>query len=284
MGGPMAGHVAKAGFDLTVWNRSPEKSKPFAELGVPVAESLEELGATCSQVFLCVRGSDDVSECCAELADGFIASTEHESLIIVDHSTISPSVAAQLHQDLAAKEDIWFVDAPITGGSMGAQKGQLTVFCGGRESDIEAARPVMNSYGKRVERVGGPGAGQMTKAANQIAVAGALMGLCEALAFAEKAGLDLTLTRELLSGGAAGSWAFENYGPKILARDWSPGFTVDNQVKDLAYCEEAGEAIGMDLPATHLAHELLRAMQRHGRGNWTTAALFQELLDGGGDA
>lgn len=277
MGGPMAGHVARSGADLLVFNRTPEKTLPLLELGAKAADSLEQVGAECGQVFLCVRASEDVAACAGAIAQGYKSAGRSDGLLIADHSTILPEAAIELFQELR-DQGIGFVDAPITGGSMGAQKGTLTVFCGGESGHIEAAMPTMKCYAKRAERVGGPGAGQTMKAANQIAVACSLLGLCEALAFAKNSGLDVAQTRELLSLGAAGSWAFENYGPKILNLDWSPGFTVDNQVKDLAYCEEAARGSGASVPGTELVHRLLRSMQGKGEGGLTTAALYLELL------
>lgn len=160
---------------------------------------------------------------------------------------------------------------------MGAQRGQLTIFCGGDEADVRRAIGITKPYSKRSERVGGPGAGQMMKMVNQIAVAGALLALCEGLAFAEKAGLDLAQTRELVGSGAAGSWAFENYGPKILNRDWTPGFTIENQLKDLQYCLSSAEDIGAAIPGAELVNRLLDEMRSRGEGGKTTAALFEYL-------
>ncbi|MEQ1822471.1 MAG: NAD(P)-dependent oxidoreductase, partial [Fimbriimonadaceae bacterium] len=236
MGGPMAGHLVRAGHRTVVWNRTPGKTVDGAE----VAGSLEEVGEACDYVFLCVNRTEDVQECLAKLTQMAKPGT-----LFADHSTISPAGAEQIHRDLESR-GVRFIDAPITGGSMGAQKGQLTIFCGGSEAAIEEAKPYLAAYAKRAERVGGPGAGQMMKMANQIAVGGALLALCESLSFASRAGLDLAQTRELLSGGAAGSWAFENYGPKILAHDWSPGFSIINQRKDFAYCQEAAAQMGLE--------------------------------------
>lgn len=272
MGGPMAGHLVKAGVDVVVWNRSPGKSKPLADAGASVASNLAELGRQCSLVFLCVNRTEDVQACLSELT-----SEAGPGTLFVDHSTISPAGAKQIHQELAGR-GFRFVDAPITGGSMGAQKGQLTIFCGGEATDIDEAGKAMSAYAKRFERVGGAGAGQMMKMANQIAVGGALLALCESLAFASRAGLDVAQTRELLSGGAAGSWAFENYGPKILAKDWSPGFSIKNQRKDFAYCLEAAEELGIPIPGTELVDELLSVLQEDGRGEETTAALFDLMV------
>jgi 3-hydroxyisobutyrate dehydrogenase-like beta-hydroxyacid dehydrogenase len=274
MGGQMADHVYLAGFELLVFNRSPEKSERFRESGVPVAESLEMVGELCDQVFLCVRATEDVEDCLKSMSDSARPGT-----LFVDHSTILPSAAERFHKELSGK-GMRFVDAPITGGSMGAAKGTLTIFCGGDPKDIYAATPVMNCYSKRSECVGGPGAGQKMKMANQIAVAGSLLGLCESLAFAEKAGLALSQTCELLSTGAAGSWAFDNYGPKILSSDWSPGFTIENQLKDLDYCEKAAKDYGANVPGSKLVKKLLSEMSNDGMGGQTTAALFRKLLEG----
>jgi len=221
---------------------------------------------------MCVNRSEDVQEC----LDGLLPHARPGALF-VDHSTIAPDAAKAMHAELASK-GFRFVDAPVTGGSVGAQKGQLTIFCGGEESAIEEARPLMNCYAKRLERVGGPGAGQMAKLANQIAVGGALLALCESLSFAKKAGLDIGQIRELVGGGAGGSWAFENYGPKILATDWSPGFSVKNQRKDFGYCLEAAERIDAAIPGTQLVDRLLSLLEDEGHGEWTTAALYEVML------
>lgn len=269
MGGPMAGHLVRAGHDVTVWNRTAGKTDALRSEGAKVAGSLEELGANCDIVFLCVTRSEDVRSCLDELT-----LSAKKNTLFVDHSTISPAAALEMHASLKSK-GFRFVDAPITGGSMGAQKGQLTIFCGGDPAHIDEAKTYMASYAKRAERVGGEGAGQMMKMVNQIAVGGALLALCEGLSFAKKAGLDLAQTRELVGSGAAGSWAFENYGPKILAEDWSPGFSVKNQRKDFGYCREAAHQIGAVIPGTDLVDELLSHVENE---EWTTAALYDVMV------
>jgi len=267
----MAGHLLTAGHDLAVWNRTAEKTDPLRAQGATVASSPEELAANCDIVFLCVNRTEDVQECVHALARG-----GQRGLIIVDHSTILPSAAKQLYEEIKP-QGFHFVDAPITGGSMGAQKGQLTVFCGGDEDVIAQVVPNL-AYAKRAERVGGSGAGQMMKMVNQIAVANSLLGLCEAMSFAKKAGLDLAQTKELVGAGAAGSWAFDNYGPKILAEDWSPGFKITSQRKDPDYCERTAQEIGAAVPGTALVDTLLALSEQDGLGQSTTAALFQTLL------
>ncbi|MES1147457.1 MAG: NAD(P)-dependent oxidoreductase [bacterium] len=274
MGAPMAGHLAKAGMDVTVWNRTASKSIPLADQGAKVAPTLKDI-ADCEIIFTCVGRSEDVAEC----VDALVPHTKPGTLF-VDHSTIAPDAAKEIHTKLQ-QQGLRFLDAPITGGSMGAQKGQLTIFVGGRSEDFEKAKPAMVPYTKRIELVGGPGKGQMMKLANQIAVGGALLALCESLAFAKQSGLDLGLTREMLSGGAAGSWAFDNYGPKILTTDWSPGFSIVNQQKDLRYCLEAAKELGMELPGTDLVHQLLADLENDGRGQEATVALYDRLMQGG---
>lgn len=275
MGGPMAGHLAKAGHDVLVWNRTPGKAAQALEAGAHESRDLASLATNRQIVFTCVSRTEDVEQ----VVDAMMPAADPGTLF-VDHSTISPT-GTQAIQASLAKQGHRFLDAPITGGSMGAQKGQLTIFVGGDAADYAEAEPVMAAYAKRSALVGGPGAGQMMKAANQIAVGGALLALCESLAFAQKAGLDISLTRELLSTGAAGSWAFENYGPKILAHDWSPGFSIDNQLKDFGYCEEAASQTGAQLPGTTVVGSLLRLLQEEGRGADTTAALFDVLVRAG---
>lgn len=272
MGGPMAGHLLKSGRTVVVWNRTPSKSESLKARGCVVAANLEELGKSCSTVFLCVNRTEDVQECLVALT-----STAAPNTLFVDHSTIAPQGAKQIADELAAK-GFRFIDAPVTGGSLGAERGQLTVFCGGNSPDIEEVRPAIECYAKKMERVGGHGAGQMAKMANQIAVGGALLALCEALSFAKKAGLDVAQIRELVGGGAGGSWAFESYGPKILAQDWSPGFSVKNQRKDFRYCLTAAESIDAALPGTQLVDQLLSLLEDEGHGEWTTAALYEVML------
>ncbi len=269
----MAGHLLRAGHELSVWSRTPSKAETLRDQGAFVAGSLQELGQRCDITFLCVTRTEDVQACLDDLV-----SLPYPGKLFVDHSTILPKAAMGMHEWLESKGHR-FIDAPITGGSVGAEKGQLTIFCGGDEATIEHVKPFLAAYAKRAERVGGPGAGQMMKMANQIAVGGALMALCESLAFAKKAGLELAQTRQLLSGGAAGSWAFENYGPKILAEDWSPGFSISNQVKDFEYCLESAIVIDAAIPGTALVDELLQEMMEEGDGGATTAALYKKLLE-----
>ena len=275
MGGPMAAHLAKAGHPVTVWNRSAGKGDQALEAGAQWADSLESLAVGCDLIFLCVRGSEDVQEVAER-----IASSAKPGTLVVDHSTIAPAAALEIGEMLA-KRGLRFVEAPITGGSMGAQAGTLTVFLGGSEADVAEALPFIRAYSKVAERVGGPGAGQTMKLANQIAVGGALMALCETLAFAQKAGLDLRTTRDLIGSGAGGSWAFQHYGEKILNNDWTPGFSVLNQRKDFGYVSDRAEQLNAFVPGSLLCDRLLEKLEESGRGEHTTAALFEVMAEMG---
>ena len=268
----MAGHLLTAGHSVVVWNRTASKAEPLREKGALVAEDLAELASLCPVICLCVTRSEDVDWCVSHIQQTAAANT-----LFIDHSTISPRAAGLIAEKLLVSGHR-FLDAPVTGGSVGAQNGTLTIFCGGDKADFDEAEPVLGAYGKTVAYVGPHGAGQMTKVANQIAVGGALLALCESLSFAQKAGLDVAQTRDLISRGAAGSWAMENYGPKILKRDWSPGFSITNQRKDFGYCMEAAESVGAAVPGTQLVDRLLRVLDDQGHGDWTTAALYEAML------
>ncbi|ARU40869.1 hypothetical protein CCB80_06805 [Armatimonadetes bacterium Uphvl-Ar1] len=271
MGSPMAGHLASAGHPTLVWNRTAGKEAHAVSKGATFAP-LDQIAGTCSTICLCLGRTEDVREITIELLK-----TTHPGTLIIDHSTIAPAGAREIAL-LCQSNSAEFLDAPITGGSMGAQKGTLTIFCGGTESAFNRAEPILGAYGKRIAHVGPSGQGQMMKMANQIAVGGALIGLCESLAFAKKAGLDLATTRELLSTGAAGSWAFDNYGPKILANDHTPGFSIKNQRKDFAYCLESAAEIGLSIPQTELTDQLLSHFTNAGREEEATTALFDLLI------
>jgi 3-hydroxyisobutyrate dehydrogenase len=271
MGAPMAGHLLSASGELVVWSRRPEQTAELERKGATRASSIADMASRCDAVVLCVNRTEDVQGLAAELQK-----SRKQGLLIIDHSTISPHGAKEIESSLRTT-GMRFVDAPITGGSMGAQSGQLTIFVGGSPQNCADAIETIKPYSKRAERVGGPGAGQMAKMANQIAVAGMLLGLCECLAFAEKAGLDLEQMRDMIGGGAGGSWGFPNYGPRILARDWSPGFSIKNQRKDFAYCREAASEIGATIPGTLLVDDLLKVLQDEGRGEEATTALFEVL-------
>ena len=268
MGAPMATHLLTKGHDVTVWNRTPGKDSAVLECGGKVAESIEALGDN-PVIISCVGGSNDVKEC-------VLAVRPSNPTLFIDHSTIEPTAALEIANQLAAEGHL-FVDAPVTGGSMGAINGTLTIFLGGEPEACVMAEGIVSAYGRNVRRVGDSGAGQWMKLANQIAVGGALAGLCESLAFAHRAGLDIHLAKEMIGAGAGGSWAFENYGPRILNENWEPGFSIRNQVKDFRYVISAAEQTGASVPTTRVINSELEAMLDEFGGE-TTAAWYRKLV------
>lgn len=269
MGEPMAGHALKARGSLVVWNRTASKADRLVSLGAEKAATVGDLAARCEVIAMCVNTSEDAKSVAEQ-----IGLSAGRGTLVLDHSTIAPAAAEEIYC-LLGEKGIRFVDAPITGGSMGAQAGTLTIFMGGDQTDVDEGREAVAPYSRRAERVGGSGKGQWMKLANQIASMVAVSAMCECLSFAEKAGLDLKQAKEMIGSGAAGSWAFENYGNKVLNRDWSLGFSIANQLKDLGYCETAGAAIDAKIPVTKLVAECLKEMAQEGRSNETTAALFE---------
>jgi 3-hydroxyisobutyrate dehydrogenase len=271
MGAPMAMHVLKERGALHVYNRTESKAAELTTAGSDFA-SLEDLAKACDVVLICVSRSEDVLECLQRMSGA------KPGTLFVDHSTIAPKTAKEIHADLSGK-GLRFVDAPVTGGSVGAEKGQLTIFMGGEVADCEEAKAVCAPFTKRSERVGGAGAGQTAKLANQLAVVGTLLSVCESMAFAKKAGLDLAQIREMVGSGAGGSWSYDVLGLKILNEDWAPGFSVVNQLKDLDYCLQTAAEIGAIAPAADLARDLLSRLERAGQGEFSTAALYKEYLE-----
>ncbi|MCH8274292.1 MAG: NAD(P)-dependent oxidoreductase [Armatimonadetes bacterium] len=277
MGALMAGHLLRAGHSVRVWNRTASKVKPLKKQGAQVAAGLRGLAAECDLIFICVTRAEDVEQVVEEAL-----AAARPGTLFVDHSTIAPSAAKRLGERLNSLGHR-LLDAPITGGSVGAQKGALTVFCGGGQDDFERAEPFIKAYSKVARLVGPQGSGQMMKMANQIAVCITVLSMAECLVFARKAGLDLKECIELIGGGAGGSWSLSNYGPRAAARDWSPGFSVANQQKDLVYALEAAREFGVALPGTAMVHQLLASLENEGRGGDASAALFEviEGLSGG---
>ena len=274
IGSRMAGHLLNANHDIMVWNRSPGRDNDLVSNGAKRANSIIELAEHSDIIFTCVSKSEDVIEVINQLqAEG------HKNKLFVDHSTIEPNVAIQIAKQCR------FLDAPVTGGEKGAIAGTLTVFCGGNQDDFNQAKTYLECYSKSVQLVGKSGSGQMMKMANQISVAISVLGMAECLVFCEKAGLDLKQSIELIGGGAGGSWSMTNYGPKVLERDWSPGFSVALQQKDLRYALDSARDLGVTLPGTTLAHQLFAELENAGRANDATPALYEviESLSSGGE-
>ncbi|WP_412506744.1 NAD(P)-dependent oxidoreductase [Roseovarius sp. SYSU LYC5161] len=275
MGYPMAGHLQAAGHDVCVYNRTASKAEAWvAEHGGQMAPTPREAARGADFVMACVGNDDDLRSVCLG-DDGAFAGMDGGATF-VDHTTVSARVTAELY-DAARAAGINFVDAPISGGQAGAENGQLSIMCGGDESAYAAAEPVMNTYAKLCRRIGGSGAGQMTKMCNQIAIAGLVQGLSEALHFAEKAGLDGRAVVEVISQGAAGSWQMSNRYETMLDDAFDHGFAVDWMRKDLGICLDTADENGASLPVTALVDQFYKDVQKMGGGRWDTSSLFKRL-------
>jgi len=274
MGRGMAANLLEAGHDLTVWNRTRERTAPLEAAGASVADTPAALAAACDIIMMCVSDTPDVRE--VTLGDNGLIHGLGAGKLIVDHSTISASATRQLAEAVAATGASW-VDAPVSGGSEGAERGTLAIMVGGDPTDVERARPFMEAYGTSITHVGPVGAGQMVKQVNQVLVVVNGLAVSEALLLAKAGGLDLDATIEAVKGGGAGSWMLANRGPQIIDRDWRPGFTIDLQQKDLRLVLESADELAVPLPATSLVFQMYRALQRRGLGGEGNHALVKAL-------
>ncbi|MFD0858128.1 NAD(P)-dependent oxidoreductase [Roseovarius aquimarinus] len=275
MGYPMAGHLAAAGHEVTVYNRTASKAEAWAaEHGGAFAPTPRAAAEGADFVMACVGNDDDLREVCLGETGAFAGMDR--AATFVDHTTVSAAVTAELYA-AAADAGIAFVDAPVSGGQAGAQNGQLSIMCGGDEAAYAAAEPIMNTYAKFCRRIGASGAGQMTKMCNQIAIAGVVQGLSEALHFAEKSGLDGAAVVEVISQGAAGSWQMVNRSGTMLDGHFEHGFAVDWMRKDLGICLKTADETGASLPLTALVDQFYKDVQKLGGGRWDTSSLIERL-------
>ncbi|MBO9433285.1 NAD(P)-dependent oxidoreductase [Ruegeria sp. R13_0] len=275
MGYPMAGHLQAAGHDVTVFNRTAAKAEAWvAEHGGSMAATPREAAEGAEFVMTCVGNDDDLRSVCTG-ADGAFSGMS-QSTTLVDHTTVSAKVTRELYA--AAKDlGLGFVDAPISGGQAGAENGVLSIMCGGDQAVYDAAEPIMQVYSKICRRIGESGAGQMTKMSNQIAIAGLVQGLSEALHFAEKAGLDGRAVVEVISQGAAGSWQMANRYETMLEDHFDHGFAVDWMRKDLGICLDTANETGASLPVAALVDQFYKDVQKLGGGRWDTSSLLKRL-------
>jgi 3-hydroxyisobutyrate dehydrogenase len=275
MGYPMAGHLQAAGHAVTVYNRTTSKAEAWvAQHGGALGRTPAEAAAGAEMVMACVGNDDDLRSVC--LGDDGAFVSMGEGALFVDHTTVSAAVTRELH-GIAGEEGIGFVDAPVSGGQAGAENGQLSIMCGGSEADYGRAEAVITSYAKLCRRIGESGAGQMTKMCNQIAIAGLVQGLSEALHFAQKAGLDGSAVVEVISQGAAGSWQMSNRYQTMLDDKWDHGFAVDWMRKDLGICLATANENGASLPVTALVDQFYKDVQKLGGGRWDTSSLLKRL-------
>ncbi len=275
MGAPMAGHLAKAGHELTVYNRSIGKAKSWAEAyGGAVAISPAKAAEDADIVISCVGTDDDLAQV-ALGREGAFRSMQPGGLFI-DHTTVSARIARQLFVE-GESRGIHSVDAPVTGGHSGAQDGKLAIMCGGSEPAVAAAKIVMQAYATRIIHVGGAGAGQTAKMANQICIAGIIQGLSEALRFAQAAELDLDAVFEAISGGAAQSWQMDRYWGTMARDEFDFGFAVDWMRKDLGLALDEARANGATLPVTAMIDQFYADVQAMGGHRQDTSALVRRL-------
>jgi len=275
MGYPMAGHLAKAGHDVTVYNRTTAKAETWvSEHGGALGKTPGEAAAGAEFVMACVGNDDDLRS--VVLGDSGAFAAMGAGTIFVDHTTASAAVARELHA-LGKEGGIGFVDAPVSGGQAGAENGQLAIMCGGDADIFAKAEPVMQAYAKSCLRLGEIGAGQLTKMVNQICIAGLVQGLAEGLNFAVKAGLDGAAVIEAIQGGAAGSWQMANRHKTMLADHYDHGFAVDWMRKDLGICLDEAKRNGARLPVTALVDQFYGEVQDMGGNRWDTSSLMKRL-------
>ncbi len=277
MGYHMAGHLAAKGHQVTVYNRTASKAQRWvAEFGGASAATPAEAAQGAEVVCLCVGNDDDLRSVLTG-ADGAFGGAPRDC-VFVDHTTASANVARELYQ-VARERGLHFIDAPVSGGEVGAQKGILTVMCGGDQAVYDRIEPVVASYARAVTRIGDAGAGQLAKMVNQICIAGLLQGLSEAIAFGERAQLDMRVVLDVISKGAAGSWQLENRGPTMIEGKFDFGFAVDWMRKDLGLCLDESRRNGATLPVTALVDQFYAEVQRAGGGRDDTSSLIKRLRD-----
>lgn len=275
MGYPMAGHLQKAGHEVTVYNRTFAKAEAWAaEHGGACAKTPREAAEGADFVMSCVGNDDDLRSVC--LGDDGAFKGMSDGAIFVDHTTVSAKVTRELY-DISAGLGVAFVDAPISGGQAGAENAQLVVMCGGDEAAYGKAEAVIMGYAKLCKRLGDSGAGQLCKMVNQICIAGLVQGLSEGLHFAEKAGLDGREVVEVIGGGAAGSWQMVNRVNTMVDDEFDHGFAVDWMRKDLGICLDTANETGASLPVTALVDQFYKDVQNLGGNRWDTSSLIKRL-------
>ena len=274
MGAAMAGHLARAGYPLTVWNRTPGRASELVGLGAVEAPDPARLAAASDVVLVCVSDTGDVEA--VLLGPDGVAGAARPGTLVIDCSTIAPGATRDYAARLATR-GIALVDAPVSGGSEGAQKATLTIFVGGAAADVERARPILAVIGKTITHVGPVGSGQAVKAVNQVILAGTYVGVAEGIVLALKAGLDVEQVVGALSGGAAQSWVLANRSGRMLANDYPLGFKVALHLKDLGIALEMASELGVELPVTELCAELERGLVTDGHAEDDISAVARRL-------
>lgn len=274
MGLPMAKNLVDSGYDVIGYNRSTEPMDRLAEAGGKRAQSARDAAASADVLITCLPDSAVVAEVIRE-EDGVMAGID-PGTIVIEMSTISPTVTEELADELAS-HDVDMLDAPISGGEEGAIDGTLSIMVGGDEAVLAAVQPILEVLGSTITHCGDNGAGQVTKACNQIVVASAMTAVSEALVFAEKAGADLEAVVEAISGGAAGCWTLDNRAPRMIRGNFEPGFFAEYQYKDLRIATQAGQSYGAPLPTTSIVHELFKTAVETGHGHDDNSGVMQVI-------
>ncbi len=275
MGGPMAAHLVRAGHTVTVYNRTAAKADAWVVAHGGASARTPRQAATGADIVFCCVGNDADLRGVALGAEGAFAGMQ-AGAVLVDHTTASAAVARELHA-AARERGLHFIDAPVSGGQAGAVNGVLTVMCGGDAEPFEAIQPVAMAFARAVTRVGPAGAGQTAKMVNQVAIAGVLQGLSEALAFGQKAGLDVALVLDVIGKGAAQSWQMDQRGKTMIADQFDFGFAVDLMRKDLGLVLDEARRNGASLPLTALVDQFYADVQGMGGGRWDTSSLIRRL-------
>ncbi|MFO1306528.1 MAG: NAD(P)-dependent oxidoreductase [Burkholderiales bacterium] len=275
MGYPMAGHLARAGHDVTVYNRSAAKAKQWVDTYGGRSAATPAAAAQGAQIVMMCVGNDDDVRAVITGADGALSGMS-AGATLVDHTTASAEVAREMYE-AAKSRGVAFLDAPVSGGQAGAENGKLTIMVGGDAAAFAGAEEVLAKYARAVTLMGGPGAGQLTKMVNQICIAGLVEALSEGVHFAMKAGLDPLLVLDVISKGAAQSWQMENRGKTMVADKFDFGFAVDWMRKDLAICLAEARRNGAMLPVTAIVDQLYAEVQARGGGRWDTSSLVRLL-------
>ena len=274
MGGPMAGHLIAAGHELAVHTRTRSRAEDLLEQGARWCDEPAAVAEGAEAVVTMLGFPADVRD--TLLGDGGVLAAMASGSLLIDHTTSEPSLAEEL-AEAAAEHGVDALDAPVSGGDVGARNGKLVIMCGGEQAAFDRATPLLEAYGQTIVLEGGPGAGQHTKMVNQIAIASGMVALCEALLYAYGSGLDPQKVLDTIGGGAAGSFSLTTYGPRLLKGDLEPGFKIDHFIKDLGIALAEARRMRLSLPGLALAEQLYLAAQAQGLGQKGTQALLVAL-------
>ncbi|KLE33798.1 NAD(P)-dependent oxidoreductase [Aurantiacibacter luteus] len=283
MGAPMAGHLARAGHEVTGYNRTACRAEAWQArladegLDVAIAPTVRKAVAGCDVVMACLGNDDDVAE--VMLGENGALMAMGDPALFIDHTTVSPALARELH-DAAIQQNVDFVDAPVSGGQAGAENGKLAIMCGGSKQAMETATPILQAYAARIVHIGEAGAGQTCKAVNQLCIAGVLAGLSEGVRLAQASGVDTDKVLEAISGGAAQSWQMENRWQTMVRGEFDFGFAIDWMRKDLAIALAEGRDLGLSLPTAALVDQFYAQVQAMGGARQDTSALIRHLPEG----